>query len=314
MITQEKLYNYFSGNCTEQEILSIKKWVESSDENKKRMDQERVLFDILILHDTERATSAYQIKINTQKKRIRRTLIRISGVAAMLLLAVFITKHLIYENLQNKMQTVNVPSGQYISMDLPDGTKVWLNAQTSIKYNSLFNHKKRHVVLDGEAYFQVKRDESLPFEVETAKGVVRVLGTEFNVCAYNNSEKFETTLINGEVEVSLKNSSEKVKIKPNNQVSFRNGRLEIDRVRNYEAYKWKEGLLAYQNISFESMMKDFERIYGIKIIVENKKVQEFSYTGKFRIVDGVDYALSILQKSIPFDKSRDTENEVIYIK
>ena len=313
MITQ-RLHDYFSGNCTKKDILYIKNWVESSEENKKRFDQERVLYDILLLHDTDRVASAHQVKINTQKKKIRRTLIRISSIAAMLLFAVFITKYLIYENLQNKMQTINVPSGQFISMDLPDGTKVWLNAQTSIKYNSLFNHKKRHVVLDGEAYFQVKRDESLPFEVETAKGVVRVLGTEFNVCAYNNSEKFETTLINGEVEVSLKNSLEKIRIKPNSQVLFNNGRLEVGRVRNYETYRWKEGLLAYQNISFEAMMKEFERIFGIKIVVENQEVQQFNYTGKFRIVDGVDYALSVLQRSINFDKSRDIENKVIYIK
>ncbi len=313
MITQ-KLQDYFSGNCSEKDILYIKNWVESSEENKKRFDQERVLFDILVLHDTERAVSAYQKKIITQKKKLRRTILKISSVAAMLLFAVFITKHLVYENLQNKMQTVSVPSGQYISMDLPDGTKVWLNAQTSIKYNPLFNYKKRHVVLDGEAYFQVKRDESLPFEVETAKGIVKVLGTEFNVCAYSNSNKFETTLINGEVEVSLKENSERIRIKPNSQVSYKNGHLEIGRVRNYESYRWKEGLLAYKNISFNAMMEEFERIFGIKIVVENKEVHQFNYTGKFRIVDGVDYALSVLQKSIDFDKSRDSENGVIYIK
>lgn len=314
---RSKLYDFFSGNCSEEEILLIKEWAESSEENMKNLQKERALYDMLLLHKEKLSDENTDTVEIPEKRTNRRLLWNFAKVACVLLIALFsgyIARHTVYENLNSSIQSINVPAGQYISMELPDGSKVWINAQTTIKYPPVFNHKKRHVYLDGEAYFQVKKDKDLPFEVETPKGSIKVLGTEFNVKSYSTDEDFTTSLISGTIEISLKGSDEKILMKPNTSASLYEGKLQIDPIINYNSYTWKDGLLTFSDVSFAEMMEKFEKIYGVDIVIENSEVIKHRYTGKFRIVEGVDYALNILQKSIRFKSVKDAESNTIYIR
>lgn len=98
-------------------------------------------------------------------------------------------------NKSAQLQTVAVPAGQRAQITLADGTKVWLNSQSTLTYASNFGRQERNVLLDGEAYFEVSKNEKIPFFVNTETNKVRVVGTSFNVCAYNGSNEFETTLV-----------------------------------------------------------------------------------------------------------------------
>jgi transmembrane sensor len=141
-----------------------------------------------------------------------------------------------------------------------------------------------------------------------------VLGTKFNVDAYSSRDKFETVLMEGLVKVSLHNNPlETVLLKPNNKVYRSNGRLLTGKMDNYERYRWKEGLICFQDEPFRGVMEDFEKFYGVKIMVNNQKVTKYLYTGKFKQTDGLDYALGLLQKNIHFTYQRDRENHVVYI-
>lgn len=315
---RSKLYDFFSGDCSDEEILLIKEWAESSEENMKNLQKERALYDMLLLHKEKLSEENTNTVEETPVRRTNRKLLwNFAKVACVILIALFsgyIAKYTVYEDLNSSIQTIDVPAGQYISMELPDGSKVWINAQTTIKYPPVFNHKKRYVYLDGEAYFQVKKNKDLPFEVETPKGSIKVLGTEFNVKSYSTDEDFTTSLISGSIEISLKGSDQTILMNPNTSASLHGGRLKIDPIVSYSPYTWKDGLLTFSDVSFAEMMEKFEKIYGVDIVIENSEVIKHRYTGKFRIVEGVDYALNILQKSIRFKSVKDAESNTIYIR
>lgn len=100
-----------------------------------------------------------------------------------------------------QLQTVTVPAGQRAQITLADGTKVWLNSESTLSYRSDFGRRDRDVELDGEAYFEVAKNKEIPFYVNTETNQVRVVGTHFNVCAYKGSNEFETTLVEGIVDI-----------------------------------------------------------------------------------------------------------------
>ena len=213
------------------------------------------------------------------------------------------------------MQTITVPAGQRVNIMLPDGSNVWLNARTTLRYPFAFRSDRREVELDGEAYFDVAKDKKHPFIVETSKAKVEVQGTQFNVDAYADRDEFETTLMSGRVKVTSRaNPLDRQTLAPDSKVYLEKGRLKVAPVDDYNPYRWKEGLICFRNETFRNIMKDFEKYYGITIHVENEQVLRYFYTGKFRQSDGVDYALRVLQKDILFSYHRDDENHIIFIK
>ncbi|MDR3251182.1 MAG: FecR domain-containing protein, partial [Tannerella sp.] len=213
------------------------------------------------------------------------------------------------------MQTITVPPGQRVNLTLPDGTDVWLNARTSISYPVVFGRKERMMKLDGEAYFEVAKDKDKPFTVRTRDGEIEVTGTDFNVQAYSSENIFETTLMEGSVRVRLNDgAASEVRLSPGQKASLEAGKLRIENVEDFSHYRWREGLICFSNNTFVEIMHDFERYYGVKINVLNQKVLKRRYTGKFRYTDGIDYALRVLQKNIPFEVVRDDDNQIIEIK
>ncbi|WP_370862627.1 FecR family protein [Parabacteroides faecis] len=242
-------------------------------------------------------------------------MIKIAAVIAITLGGSYLYHQYSFEKELMATNTISVPAGQRINMTLTDGTNVWLNARTSLTYPVKFSKKNRQVILDGEAYFEVAKDKTKPFIVQTNKYNVEVLGTKFDVNAYSETGEFETTLMSGSVRVaSTSDPAQKLTLKPNNKVYLQDGELHVSVVDDFNPYRWKEGLICFKNESFTSIMKDFEKYYGLTIQVRNKEVLKYVYTGKFRQTDGIDYALRVLQKDIKFSYQRDDENQIIYIE
>lgn len=311
---RELLYNFFKGNATLEEGMKIKAWVEASEENERTFYKERELFNTLLLHNPlpEKKSSVFKLSIF---KKIKSDGLKIAVVVILTLAFSYL-----YQGYKNRradviMSTISVPEGQRTHLTLPDGTTVWLNARTTMQYPSSFNKKKRVVILQGEAYFDVKRNEDKPFVVQTSVCDVEVLGTKFNVNAYPELKKFEATLMHGSVKVIPKaNPSQVVILKPEHKLSLENGKLNVTRVENFDPYRWKEGLICFTDESFLNIMKDFEKYYGVKIVMENEKVGESHFTGKFRLSDGIDYALRILQGNLKFQYEKDSEKQIIHIR
>ena len=177
-----------------------------------------------------------------------------------------------------------------------------------------FGRRDRDVELDGEAYFEVAHNEKSPFVVRTHAMDVEVLGTKFNVEAYSAGRTFEASLMQGKVRVkSPANEKLAVVLLPQYKTTLKDGKLVVSKIDDYNVYR-KEGLYCFKNKPFARIMEDLERYYDLKIQLDKKSIEGVALTGKFRISDGLDYALRVLQKDVAFTYRRDKDNDVIYIK
>ena len=314
-MNKDILHKFFEGNASFEEEAAVKQWMEESAENRLAFLKERKLFDAMLLLGNEEIIKNGKKRFSINLSSLRTELIKIAAVVAITLGGSYFYYQSSLEKELMAMQTITVPAGQRINITLVDGTNVWLNARTSLSYPVKFGKNNRQVVLDGEAYFDVTKDKSKPFIVQTNNYNVEVLGTQFDVNAYSETGEFETTLMSGSVKVaSASDSTQKITLKPNNKVYLQDGKLHVTAVDDYNPYRWKEGLICFKNETFTSIMKDFEKYYGLTIQVKNKNVFKYVYTGKFRQTDGIDYALRVLQKDIKFTYQRDDENQIIYIE
>jgi len=211
-------------------------------------------------------------------------------------------------------QTFYVPPGQRAELILPDSSKVWLNAKTSITYPTHFENGNREIRLEGEAYFDVKHNKQQPFIVKTEKMEIEVFGTEFNVSAYGNSSDPKVALIEGSVELKSVGIREKYKMKPSEQVEYKSGKLYVSAISQYDYFKWKDGILSFTNESVESIIEKLQLYFDIRIEVQKRSLLEHRYNGKFRMDDGVEQVLKVLQLEHNFTYTRDREQNIITIK
>ncbi len=315
------LYKYFEGLASQQEEETIRQWVEESPENRDIFLKERRIFDSIIVNNDniQEGSEDVNVDINTRsisKKKVY--LQEVAKIAAVLLIAIvgswYYFVHVENEEDLRATQTINVPAGQRINLVLPDGTDVWLNAKTTLKYPVSFNKKERIVIVDGQAFFNVAKNEEAPFIVKTTNATVKALGTQFDVMAYSDSDDFEAMLMEGSIEVRMTDDSQSLLLKPNSKSVLKNGKLERIYVDDLSCYEWKNGLISFRKEPFADIMNTFEKTYDMKIVIEKDEISDLLYSGKFRITDGIEYALRVLQKDIGFEYERDTENHIIYIR
>lgn len=162
--------------------------------------------------------------------------------------------------------TLSIPRGGRFQVILPDGSKVWLNSVSSLRFPTAFSGRDRRVVLTGEAYFEVARNKALPFIVETNGMEVKVLGTHFNVAAYHDEEAIKTTLLEGSVQVE--NNRQTVILSPGNQSTYSkaSGSMRVARANLEEAVAWKNELFVFKNADIKSVMRQLSRWYNIDVV------------------------------------------------
>jgi transmembrane sensor len=177
-----------------------------------------------------------------------------------------------------KFNTLDNPRGSPVAtITLIDGTKVWLNAGSSIKYFASNAGAERKVEINGEAYFEVTKDPARPFIVSKNETAITVLGTHFNVNAYDDEENLTVTLLEGSVEV--KNKSSKEKIRPGQQVTVdRNLVLTLHHSADLrEIMSWKEGMLHFENASMETILREVARWYDVDVVYVGKPSAELYF-------------------------------------
>ncbi len=307
---QDTLYKYFSGLATTEEEMQILDWVDESDENLKRFQKERLLFDIALFSDAEP-------KKKTVKHYILPVLKWSAGIAASVLV-ILSCGVLLREFGQNdalQMQTVSVPAGQRAQITLADGTTVWLNSQSTLTYHSNFGRKERNVRLDGEAFFDVTPNKKIPFNVNTEMNQIRVLGTKFNVCSYDNSNSFETALIEGAIDVYVAGLEKPIaRMKPDEFLSMTDGTVKRNKLDSYDFLRWREGIYCFDDAPLREVFDKLEKYYNIDIIVENANLLDYKCTGKFKESDGIEHILRVIQKDQTFAYNIDVERKNITIK
>ena len=290
------LYKFFEGKASPKEQRLIGQWLDESEKHKEVLVRERMVFDAMIVSGgiTDRQS------VQSRKKRTRVVFMELLRVAAVILV-MFLVGGYIYvrkmEEIRLANNIVTVPVGQRVNLQLPDGTSVWLNASSEIIYPAYFSGSTREIHLNGEAYFEVEHNASKPFIVHTETFDIKVLGTKFNVEAYKGMEGFTTALMEGSVEVTdRKNKDKSVRLYPAQKVAYRNGELCKSPIDNYDVYRWREGLICFKETRFADLMRQLEKNYGVRILINNEAVKEKVFSGKFRTTDGIDNALRLLQK------------------
>lgn len=211
------------------------------------------------------------------------------------------------------MQTLHIPAGQRAELTLSDGTQVWLNSLTTFIFPDKFNANSREVFLDGEAYFDVKHNPESVFRVNAGKYSVRVLGTEFNLVAYNKGLEFETSLLEGSVEIVSADLLQPVKLTPGNRVYLKNDSLIVDAIQYDDYFLWKKGIISFHQETLGNIFERLQKYYDITIINKNERIKDLRYFGKFRAKDGIDQVMQALQIATGIRYQKDTEENIIYI-
>lgn len=188
---------------------------------------------------------------------------------------------------QVKYNTLEIPSGGEYALQLADGTRVWLNAGTSLRYPVAFSGQERRVELRGEGYFEVAKDSASPFVVSVSGVDVRVLGTSFNVSAY--SDEVVTTLVEGKV--LMRSQADSVVLVPDRQGVWDGKRITVERVdaRNYAL--WREGVFFFEDMPLEDILDALARWYDVHVFYQNAELKMMRFSVEIKRYEHIDTIL-----------------------
>jgi ferric-dicitrate binding protein FerR (iron transport regulator) len=184
-------------------------------------------------------------------------------------------------DIEKSYNVLTTPPGRQFSIVLPDGSKVWLNAASSLRYPAAFAGNERVVELTGEAYFEIAANAALPFFVQSTGQQVQVLGTHFNINAYTNEPNTKTTLLEGSIRVTnptSKNPTSK-NLTPGQQSQLQEQYLTVQPADVAQAVAWKDGLFSFHHADLQAIMRQLSRWYNVEVQFEGNPGQE-QFTGK----------------------------------
>ncbi len=191
--------------------------------------------------------------------------------------------------------TLNVPKGAEFDLILADGTQVWLNAESKLKYPVAFGGKERVVELEGEGFFKVSKDAARPFRVKTKSQVVEVLGTEFNVDAYPDGEYVYTTLVEGKVKVDTDRKS--LELTPGMQSVVGKQNVYTREVNTGDIVSWRNGMFVLEDKTLEEIMSKLTRWYDFSVFYQNQAAKDITFKGKIPRYASFESILDILERT-----------------
>jgi ferric-dicitrate binding protein FerR (iron transport regulator) len=242
------------------------------------------------------------------KPGFRKILFWTSGIAACLIIAFMVGSHTTSEQKRynNTSNTISTRYGSKSKIELPDGTQVWLNADSKLTYSKDFGNRIREVSLSGEAFFDVQKDPDRPFIIHAVSMDIKVVGTAFNVRSYQNEKTSEATLVRGIIEVSLKeNPDRKIILKPSDRIVVQNkasinahpasiteGSTDtiywVSKVNAPQSDNtlienvWKKNSLSFRNETLENVAFRIEHWYNVKVSIRNEELKQVTYSCDFK--------------------------------
>lgn len=190
--------------------------------------------------------------------------------------------------------TIETPMGGQYQVNLPDGSRAWLNSGSYLRYPIKFSGKERSIEISGEVYFEIKKMEGIPFKVQAGEQTIEVLGTHFNVMAYTDEASINTTLVEGSVKVT--NGNKSTIIIPGQQSRLKNGEFEVLSVDIDEVIAWKNGFFVFKNENLKSMMRKISRWYDVEVVYEGNIVDK-SFGGKISRSRNISELLKIMEST-----------------
>lgn len=348
-MNDDLLVNYLIGLCDDTERKKALDWIRQSLENKRHFNELRAIYEasklIQPINDYNIESSLFRVKalhyrnqlVSYQKndrENTRRFRIEVLKYAALIFFVISLGI-ISYEYLHNRPKTVaeeiwntiEAPFGSRTRLTLADGTDVWLNSGSQLRYSTKFGQENRHVYLNGEAYFDVAKDKKNQFIVSTSHLDVKVYGTQFNVKAYSEENIIQTTLLKGSIIIEEKGApgtdTHKVVLKPNEIATFyfsednKNNKdkpAEMSQLgttpkRNIEVVSninskiftsWKDKRWIIDGESLSSLAVKLERRYNVRIIIDAKELQDYKFTGTIK-EETLEQVLTVIKLSAPID-------------
>lgn len=310
---------YIQGNCTYEEYKQVLEFIQDSKNNpyidglllnnwKNTLKKESAITPNQKVLDSIHHQIALE-ETSTSRKTIK--LYKALLTAAAILLIGLVFGSIVY--VQSKIpevttQNITTPYGGKTQFTLADGSTVWLNSGTTFSYPDRFEND-RVVELDGEAYFEVEKQKD-PFIVKTSFGEVEVLGTSFNVKAYEN-EAFVTTLESGSVAFTNA-SGQKTVLEPGSQVVYSSNAFFTQKVDTEIFTSWKDGKLIFRNEPLQNMITRLERWYNVDIRLEDERIKNLKYTGTIEM-ESFSEVLELIKVTTPINYSFDRKTRVLTI-
>lgn len=318
-IDEKLLQRYIDGTISDDEVPQVIAWLDESPDHVREFQALHKVYQISLMNARE-VGGVVPEKEKDKRIAMRSVFREVMKVAAIFLVFLggsylvdrFRAPEVVEEIAQ--YQSLFVPAGQRAELTLPDQTKVWVNSRSTLRYPVKFGKDGRKVELDGEAFFEVSKDAENPFIVETGAIDVRVLGTEFNLKAYKDKSFAEVALLQGKVEVSSDSHPQPVYMAPGESIYYQDGEFERGRIQDMNYFRWREGLICFEDESVGEIFRKLELYYDIKIEMGNKALLKESYSGKFRTKDGIEQVLKVLQIEHRFTYTIDKENNLLVIK
>lgn len=306
---KELIEKYFDGNITDAEIKELSDWIKNDRHLQNWWEEEfsksdaginPVLRDKLFARIKEQTQGKEETQGKEKPRTIRMNLWKWAAAIVLPICIAFFTYYLI-----DSSQTVGAPfivkadKGDKATIELPDGTNVVLNSASQLSYLNNFGENVRRVQLNGEAYFKVAHDEKRAFIVQVGDLEVKVLGTSFNVSAYEDAKDVTVVLLEGKVGVYAPKMSHIMK--PGDKIEYNKAthKITATQVHPSDYIEWTKGNIYFEKESLENIMKTLSRIYDVEIRFDSNKLPNEYFTGTIP-GGGIQNALNILMLTSPF--------------
>ncbi len=320
---KEKILSYFNGNLSSSGEAELLKWINQDTKNldfffnlKNELDPEEIRHEQLAESYAELRNRLF---INSQfrqskPRKTRKLYIQISRIAALLFVVVALSFSLAWLMTNQHQKEVvwfetNAPRGEKSQLLLPDGSKVWLNSESTLSFPSNFVDRNREVKLEGEAYFEVKKLHGLPFTVKTQAYDVHVLGTKFNVMAYKDFNRTETSLIEGHVQVQK--GEQIVDLEPGQMLTYKDNKLEVQQTNTVRSSFWKDDKFNFDHVTFKELVLRLERWYNVDIKLNSEELNDIVYSGVFKNEETIWQVLNSIEMTLPIKYHRSGFREFV---
>lgn len=310
--------DFLDGSLDAEGHAALRQWIKEAPENRAYFHDTVAVWKaggIVSNADdfnVEKAISKFK-KENKSSNRINfyKYAFRVSAVAIVFLLCGISSLFFLWQSEKTAVEAfeeykeyvVEVPAGAKSKVTFPDGSVVWLNAGSKVKYDSNFAKESRNVALSGEGYFEVSKNEELPFVVNTGNLSVKVLGTKFNLKSYEEDSEVKVTLKEGAVRVGdFLADAAPVVLEPNQRFTLRKADLaiQVDSVDASHIENWRNGAMTFDKVPLEEIAKELKRLYNIPIQIENDKLKRIVYYSDFQENVTVEKVLEILSSGNKF--------------
>lgn len=311
---KDKILKYISGEATDYEKQVVLDWIEEDEKHMRYFSQ---------LKNNWVADNISELEKREAKEDKRRSVFTSHlALAAMIILLIFLSIALFLEinnrsifEQKEAIYAYNVNPGVKGLVELPDGSRVWLNSSSSLKMPQQFSESSRDLELEGEGYFEIITNPEWPMYIKTSKGyTVRVTGTSFNLSSYSDDDKLIITLVSGAVSLISPNDNDIIDLEPDQELIVMDMKKVLENIKEADIVAntaWKSGVLVFNNTPMIDVIRKLRRWYGVEISVTNPEIFENYFTAKFSS-ESITQVLEILRLSSDIQSTIEENSITLY--